>query len=273
LDREILLTNSKEVVPVSVTGNWCALNCAHCGRHYLHHMSPIAQLESWYQIGRRHFLISGGMDEFGRIPVNGVIDMIERFKKAHPDVHFNFHTGLVDQAIAQKIAAIADSVSFDFVGSAETIREVYGLEKTPEDFLKSARFLSEFNQNFAIHVTIGLKRGVLSHEEQALELLQDLAFEKLIFIVFIPTLRTRYESANPPDLEDVKRVFDLARERFPHKHIALGCMQPRGNYRDRLQEIALSCGLNEIVNPTRKLKELLRKRDIPYKERIGCCAM
>ncbi len=236
-------------------------------------MSPITQLESWYQMGKRHFLISGGMDKFGRIPVNGVIGVIESFKRAHPDVHYNFHTGLVDRVTAQRIAVIADSVSFDFVGSVETIREVYGLEKTPEDFLKSAQFLSELSQNFAIHVTIGLKRGVLSHEEQALELLQDLAFKKLIFIIFIPTLGTRYESANPPDFEDVKRVFDLARERFPHKHIALGCMQPKGSYRDQLQEIALSCGLNEIVNPTRKLKEFLRKRDIPYKERTGCCAM
>lgn len=224
-------------------------------------------------MGRRHFLISGGMDKFGRIPVSGVIDMIESFKKAHPDVHYNFHTGLVDQATARRIAAIADSVSFDFVGSAETIEEVYGLEKTPEDFLRSAQFLSELSQNFAIHVTIGLKRGILSHEERALELLQDLTFKKLIFIIFIPTPGTRYESADPPDFEDVKRVFGLARKRFPRKHIALGCMQPKGSYRDQLQEIALSCGLNEIVNPTRKLKEFLRERDVPYKERIGCCAM
>lgn len=272
LDRKIRLTNSKKVVSISVTGSWCALNCAHCGRHYLNHMNPVIQLESWYATGRRHFLISGGLDASGKIPLDGVIKTLKRFKDTHPNVHFNFHTGLVDDPLAQKIGKIADSVSFDFVGSEETIREVYGMDKTPNDFLESARLLRRYTRNLAIHITVGLMAGKLSHEESALDLIRDLPFEKLIFIIFIPTPGTRYEKAKPPRFEDVEFIFNKARKIFPDKHIALGCMQPRGNYRDRLQELAVSCGLDEIVNPTRKLRHFLEEKGIAYAERDACCA-
>jgi len=51
---------------ISLTGRACALDCAHCGRHYLQHMTPIWEAK----IGQAtSCLISGGCDAEGRVPV------------------------------------------------------------------------------------------------------------------------------------------------------------------------------------------------------------
>ena len=45
--------------------------------------------------------------------------------------------GQVTEEDVKKIAPFIDSVSFNFVGDNETIREVFDLEKTVDDFIES----------------------------------------------------------------------------------------------------------------------------------------
>ena len=268
-EKEIVFTYTHDVAPLSVTGKWCGLKCAHCNARYLEHMLSVDLLDDLYKKGKRTFLISGGMDRTGHIPYNGVIEKLEKFKSQHPDVRYNFHTGFVDEKTAGKILKIADGVSLDFVGSGYVVKEVYGLKKDVKDYLKILQ-LFEGKVKLAMHLTIGLLAGKLSHEFEALNLLSDKHFDKLVFLVFIPTRGTKFEKASPPKLEDVERVFKYAREIFPTRYLALGCMQPTGRYRYELQKLAIDMDLDEIVNPVIDEKELL-ERGYRVIKRSDCC--
>ena len=127
---------------VSVTGTACALDCAHCGGHYLRHMQPLetAQVE-----GASSILISGGCDPHGRVPVLKTLQQVADLRpdrRAGADQEagadqkpgqrrLNWHVGLIDEPTAVAIAPYVDAISFDVVGDRRTIRQVYGLDATP----------------------------------------------------------------------------------------------------------------------------------------------
>lgn len=230
---------------VSLTGAQCALGCAHCGGHYLRHMQPIegAQVE-----GATSVLISGGCDALGRVPVTEHLDEIRALRTGR---RLNWHVGLIDEPAMQAIAPYVDVISFDLVGDRETIREVYGLEATPEDYASTYRMLQRY-ASVVPHITVGLRCGTLGHERPALDLLAGLGLEALVLIVFMPTPGTRYARCPAPEVEAVAALIAEARLRFPEISLQLGCMRPRRSYRARLDPLAVRAGVNVIVSPSRE---------------------
>ncbi|HIC94621.1 MAG TPA: radical SAM protein, partial [Anaerolineae bacterium] len=103
---------------ISLTGPWCALNCAHCGGQYLRHMIPIWQVDERIK-GATSCLISGGCDEAGRVPVTGHLEEVRALRRGRK---MNWHVGLIEEADLLAILPYVDVVSFDFVGDDETIR-------------------------------------------------------------------------------------------------------------------------------------------------------
>ena len=75
--------------------------------------------------------------------------------------------------------------------------------------------------------------GEITHEFRAIEILSR-SFKHIVLNVFIPTPGTAYEKCPPPDVNEVLKVFKIARDRF--KVVFLGCMQPKGSYRSDLQK-------------------------------------
>ena len=74
-------------------------------------------------------------------------------------------------------------------------------------------------------------------------------------------------------MEEVVRFLAKARLRFPDLPLTLGCMRPQGKYRKRLDEAAVSLGLNRLVMPTpdaRRRADELGLRVIRGEE---CCAL
>ena len=108
--------------PVSLTGRWCGLRCAHCNGRYLEHMQPIWELDG---IGAESLLISGGCDPRGRVPIDGHLEALVRLRSGR---RMNWHLGFIEEPDLARIIDLIDVVSFDVVGDAETAREVYGLE-------------------------------------------------------------------------------------------------------------------------------------------------
>jgi uncharacterized radical SAM superfamily protein len=74
---------------VSVTGDRCALSCAHCNRHYLGHMTPITGFKP--EDDTRSILISGGCNDSGEVPLLDFATDIIRLRKHYRTV---VHTGL-----------------------------------------------------------------------------------------------------------------------------------------------------------------------------------
>lgn len=263
---EILFTRPTATLPVSLTGKHCTLNCAHCAGHYLQHMRPI---ESVLPNGETSYLISGGCDVWGRVPVTSHLDAIRRLRPGH---RMNWHVGLIDEAPLRAILPYVDVISFDIVGDRETAREVYGLDLGLEDYLRTFERLRRFAP-VVPHVTIGLRGGRLSGEWAALEALQGLGVEHLILIILIPTPGTRYAECALPPLEDVASIFLAARRMLPKARLSLGCMRPAGTYRQEVDALAIRAGLNAIVNPTRRAEILAQEYNLRIVWRDECCAL
>ncbi|MGQ9665730.1 MAG: radical SAM protein [Anaerolineae bacterium] len=266
-DKRIVFDYPVDTAVVSLTGAACALRCAHCNARYLEHMLPIEQaLEK--APDAPSYLISGGSDRTGKVPVTAHLEEIAELARHG---RLNWHVGLIDESEMDAIAPYVHTVSFDFVGDDATIREVYGLERTVEDYVRVFKALS---RRFRVvpHITIGLRGGGIGHELPALRILQDMPqFDTLVFLVLIPTAGTAYADRQPPAVETVLDIILQGRRMFPDVEISLGCMRPHGGYRERLDPLAVWAGVNRIVSPARSAIQLAEGLGLRVERRSECC--
>ena len=253
-------------LPISLTGEHCALNCAHCGGHYLQHMHALDEVAGSEATS---CLISGGCDAQGRVPVAPHVADIARLCRGR---RLNWHLGFIEEETMQRIAPLIDVISFDIVGDAQTAREVYGLDVDLPDYVRTLKMLRR-HAKVVPHLTIGLRGGRLSGELAALEALRPLNLEALIFIILIPTPGTAYAQCDPPAPADVVDIWLTAREMMPRTQLTLGCMRPHGAYRRAVDELAVHAGLNGIVNPTRHAQKAAKARGLRADWGDECCAL
>lgn len=258
---------------VSVTGTNCALDCAHCGKHYLRGMISLEEaLLGQGKIKPTSYLISGGCTSLGKVPLLPHLDQMFRLKKT---ARLNLHTGLVSREEARALAPLADTVSFDFVCSREIIENVYGLDRHVSDYKNSYRALVECLgiDQVVPHITIGLLKGRVSSEIEAVKILAAEGISRLVLLVFIPTPGTRYQGIPAPDLADTAAAIARMRVLIPTVPIYLGCMRPGGAYRRQLDPLALQCGINKIVQPAPDAYDTASKLGLDIKFEKECCAL
>ena len=223
----LILVDTRYVVPVSVTADSCPMNCKHCGGVYLKHMVPVWEMEGYVKEGRKVFLISGGMDRSGRIPFERWRELLRDLKERYK-LKYNFHVGFPEER--DEVAnELADVISADFFADPDVMEEVYGIRRSP---LKQLEVLKSYERPVIPHVTIGVLCGKMSHEFRAIEMLSK-EFSSIVLNVFIPTPETAYADCPPPDIGEVEKVFAVAKKLF--KVVFMGCMQPKGKYREELQ--------------------------------------
>ena len=255
---------------LTVTGSQCQLNCAHCNGHYLKKMVYVTDWRAKLTQDITSCLISGGCTKDGKVPVLRYLPVIQEIKKSGRKI--NLHAGLLDEAEIEQLYQVADVVSFDFVGDRETIQEVYGLDKTINDYINAYLRLRK-KVKVVPHICIGLRGGSISGEYRALQLLQELGADGLVFIVFIPTPGTKYADRTPPVMDEVVRILARARITMPNTPLHLGCMRPPGKYRAELDRLALRCGVNKIVQPTPGAVALAGELGLEIKRGEECCAL
>jgi len=263
---EITWSYPLDTAVLSLTGQQCALDCAHCGGHYLSGMRPIWETEP---DGSTSCLISGGCDPSGRVPVLAHLDAVRRWRAGRT---MNWHVGFVTDDEMDTIAPLVDTVSFDFVGDDATIREVYGTERTVQDYIDTYRLLRRYARTLP-HVTVGLRGGELGHELPALELLHELGADGLVLLVFMPTPGTRYAERLPPEPDLVADLIAEARMRFARVPLYLGCMRPKGSYRDQLDPLAVRAGINVIVSPSRPARQTASQLGLSARKMRECCVL
>jgi uncharacterized radical SAM superfamily protein len=263
---EIVWSYPLDTAVLSLTGAQCALNCAHCGGHYLSGMRPIWEAEP---DGATSCLISGGCDPTGRVPVTAHLDRVRAWRTGRT---MNWHVGFVSEAEMATIAPLVDVISFDFVGDDATIRQVYGIDRTVDDYVRTYRLLRRHARTLP-HVTIGLRGGMLGHELPAFERLEELGVDGLVILVFIPTPGTRYADRQPPPPQAVADLLVEARLRFPNVPLYLGCMRPKGRYRDELDPLAVRAGFNVIVSPSRPARHLAEELGLTARRLRECCIL
>ena len=256
-------------LPVSVTGSACALNCAHCGGHYLKGMARLEEA-----LGRRgekakSFLVSGGYTREGRVPLRENWAELKKLAQRGP---LNLHTGLAEPEDAPAIGKIARVISFDFVVDRAVIRQVYGLKADPEEYLRCYRYLRRYCR-VVPHICIGIAGGEIESEFRALEILRREGAEAISFIVLRPTPGTAFAGVSPPSPEAVAALLTRARLLFPRTPLHLGCMRPGGRHREELDRLALKAGIDKIVQPAAPARELAAEMGLQIFRGEECCAL
>jgi uncharacterized radical SAM superfamily protein len=242
---------------VSVTGKGCALNCKHCSGKVLETMHPAKTPEKLFvlctrlkQNGALGCLVSGGCLPDGSVPLKQFIPVLERVKHDLGLTVF-VHTGIINAATADALAkARVDAALIDIMGSNETIKEIYNLNMTVEDYANSLRALHEAGLNFVPHIIVGLHDGKLRGELHALKMIARYKPSALVVIAFTPIRGTAMAKVKPPQPTDIARVTAIARLMFPTTPIALGCMRPKGKHRAETDILAMKAGINAVAFPS-----------------------
>lgn len=242
---------------ISVTGKGCALNCKHCGGLVLETMYPVTSSEELFELcirlkkkGAVGCLISGGCLPNGSVPIKKFVDGIGRVKR-ELGLTVLVHTGIIDESTARALAeAKVDSALIDIIGSNETIREIYKLNATVDDYSDSLRALQESGISFVPHVIVGLHYGRLEGELHALQMIRKYRPSALVTIAFMPIRGTEMEKVEPPEPAAIAKVIAVARLMFPETPLVLGCMRPKGKHRVETDTMAIKAGVDAIAFPT-----------------------
>jgi len=224
-------------------------------------------------------LLSGGCDTTGRVPLG---DWPRRIAESAPGVRVNCHVGLVSDVEAEGIAQWADVVSFDVTTDQRVISQVYGLCRSPEEYIASYVWLGKRVPTVP-HVCIGLAGPLQSSSEppeiSALEAILSTVTSgaaptppAIVFIIFTPTPRTRMADVAAPEPGHVRDIIAEARLMFPGTCINLGCMRPGGPYRGVVDVMAIDAGANLIVQPAPQAVEHARALGLAIAETDECCA-
>ncbi len=257
----------RRTLPVSSTGRSCTLNCAHCAGHYLQKMHTLPEALAETASQPKSYLVSGGFTKQGIIPHGEHRAELAALSRRAP---LNMHTGLIGPDEATWLGSVAGAASFDFVQDARVIEDIYGLEKTPDDYLRSYRTLKKHLRTIP-HLCLGLSGSSLREEYRALQILREEGAEAISIIVFRPTPGTRMAACFPPPLPQVELFLHRARRLLPETPLYLGCLRPGGRYRQALDSLAVRVGMKKIVHPSPPARKLAAKlgRRIEYSEE--CC--
>ena len=264
---------------ISITGSSCALKCKHCNGKVLDTMVPALTPEQLFDVcaklknnGAVGCLISGGCLPDGSVPIDEFVDAIAKIKKKL-GLTVVTHTGVIDYSTAKKLKeAGVDAALIDIIGSDETIREVYRLDVSVEDYDRSLRAFHKSGIPFVPHVLVGLHYGELKGELEALKTISRYSPSAVITIAFMPIRGTPMEKVIPPEPEDIARILVSAKLLMPKIPLVLGCMRPKGEHRINTDMLAVRAGVNGIAFPVEEAIRLAESMNLETSFSSLCCS-
>jgi lipoyl synthase len=265
----------------SVTAGACALDCDHCQAKILEPMIPASTPEMLEQKVRgliagqdlQGFLLSGGSNRRNEIKYERYLPVLERLKREFPHLKVAIHSALLDVPRAQAMASAGvDTVMMDVIGSGDTIREVYHLDRPVEDFEATLAALCSTTMQVVPHIVIGLHYGRLLGEANALDIVSRHPVHSLVLVVIMP-FYARPGTFATPDTSDVGRIFLEARERIAERPVLLGCARPAGVHRRVTDAYAVMAGLDGIAFPADGTLAVAQAIGRPAAQEHACCSV
>jgi uncharacterized radical SAM superfamily protein len=272
--------NPRRFLPVSVTGAACALQCDHCQSKVLEGMISVAGGRGLFELAERlsadgteGLLVSGGSMRTGAVPLEPHLEDIGRIRR-ELGMKVVVHSGVVTPTIARGLADVGvDAVMLDIIGADATIRDVYHLDLTTDDFDRSLALLADSGLEIIPHIVLGMHYGRFLGEHDALEMIAGYPVSTLILVVLVPLVGTPMEHIDPPPVEDVTAFFATAREVMPSTTINLGCGRPMGAMKTELDRAAIDQGLNGIAYPAEGAIDYARSVGLEANLYEYCCSL
>jgi hypothetical protein len=273
--------DAAQFVSISVTGSACALKCEHCVMAVLHGMQDLSSFEgSLFELanrlaqrGARGLLISGGSDSRGRVPlIEHIPDMIRVRRELGLVVRV--HPGLPDEATCAGLGEVGvDGAMVDIIGHVDTIKDVYHLDATPDDYDDVLERLERHRVPAVPHIILGLHFGKMLGEERALEIVSRHPPKLLVLVILMPLGSTPMAAVEPPPLAEIEAFFARARGALPATPVMLGCAKPLGEMKAAIDRAAVDAGLNGIAYPADGIVAYARERGLEPSFNNACCGV
>jgi uncharacterized radical SAM superfamily protein len=217
-------------------------------------------------------LVSGGCLPNGSVPLERFVSVLGRIKR-ELGLTLIVHTGIISSSTAEALKDSGiDAALIDVIGSDLTIRQVFNLNVTVDDYENSLNMLHKTGLNVVPHVIVGLQNGTLEGESQALKMIRRHDPSALVIIAFIPIRGTEMENVKPPSPIAIARVVAAARLMFPGTPLALGCMRPKGKHRVQTDVLALKAGADAIAFPSEAAIRYARDKGYDVAFSPYCCS-
>jgi uncharacterized radical SAM superfamily protein len=266
-------------VNLSVTGRSCVCRCEHCAGKLLDSMiaTPTpAEMKSvidrLVQQGCQGILVSGGANSQGEVPLLPFAETIAYARQK--GIKVLVHSGLIRRETAAALReAGVDQVLMDVIGDRDTIKQVYHLDREPEQYLQSMLNCRIEGLQIAPHVIIGLHYGQIKGEFNALQMIQQAEPETVVLPILTPVYGTAMGNISPPLIDDAVKVLATARVLYPETAISLGCARPPGIYKRQLEIKAVDCGVNGIAYPDENTVNYATSRGLKTIFNEDCCSL
>jgi uncharacterized radical SAM superfamily protein len=265
----------------SITGGACALNCDHCQKKILEPMIAATSPEGLERKVRdlvllqdlKGFLLSGGSNRRNEIKYDRYYPVVEKLKRDFPYLKIAMHSALMDEIAAKRMeSAGVDTAMMDVIGAQETIRDVYHLDRSVQDFESTLAALCTTGMQITPHIVIGLHYGRIVGEAQALDIVARHKTQALVLVVVMP-FYAKPGTFVTPSTADVGRIFLEARQRLPEREINLGCARPAGMHKRVTDAYAVMAGLDGIAYPAEGAFALAQAIGRPAAQQHSCCSV
>lgn len=265
----------------SVTAGACALDCDHCQAKILEPMIPATTPQMLDQRVRdlvvlqrlQGFLLSGGSNKRNEIKYERYFPVLERLKRDFPHLKIAVHSALLDERRAKLMeSAGIDTAMMDVIGSQETIRQVYHLDRPVADFEATLAALCSTRMEVVPHIVVGLHYGRILGEAAALGICARHPIHSLVLVVVMPFYARPGTFVTPPTT-DVGRIFLDARRRMGSRQVLLGCARPPGMHKRVTDAYAVMAGLDGIAFPADGAVAVSRAIGRTYEQQHACCSI
>ena len=265
---------------ISVTGKGCSLNCEHCSANLLDPMIPATTPDALWGVfneikdkGGSGCLISGGATPKGDTPLMEFIPMIKKGKD-ELGLDIVVHTGVVYPETAKALGeAGIDGAMLDIIGSDETLRQIYHLDKSVDIFDESMTHLEDFGVPYMPHIIAGLHYGELIGEAKAIKMIAKHNPNSVVVVAFMPLDHTPMKDVTPASPMDIARVILATRLAIPKKPLILGCARPLGAHRRETDRLAIDAGVNGIAYPSDEGYEYAEGKGFEISFADQCCSL
>lgn len=215
------------------------------------------------------FLLSGGCDRDGSLPLGDFLRAIESIKTT-TKLKINAHIGFPRKdAIEAIVATGIDAFSITYPMSQDLGRAYFGIEDALGRYSETLRALENQGAKRAIsHALIGL--GNAAEEARGLGHLRELNPSALVVIAFTPLKGTPLEGRPSTPDSQVVSFLESVHQAMPETKLVLGCMRSRG--RSEMERYLIEKILDGIVLPNDSVLKAL-DGEITVEKRDGCCAL
>lgn len=201
--------------------------------------------------GVKGFLVSGGFDVQGRLPLRRYLNVMKTLKR-ELNVVFNVHPGLLDRETISLMRDAVDMVDYEFAYTPASF-SAKGVRASREDYVKVLEHLVEEGPEYVVpHLITGMPGDSEEDLGEAIILASSFKPYLLNFLVLVPTPDTPSARVSV-NLDQVLKAIALG-SRLMSGKVSLGCMRPY-QLKEKLDKAVIDLNLVErIANPHHRVR-------------------